>query len=292
MRLAELAIEAGLPAGLFNVVSGDDELGKALVNHQGIAMVSVTGATSTGRNIMRSAADTTKRVHLELGGKAPVLVFEDADLAAMAQSIALGATYNTGQDCTAATRVYVQKSKFDEACAQLSQVMKTIKFGMPEDPASDIGPLISAEQREQVHGFVQRAVAGGATVLTGGEIPDLPGYFYPPTLIANVKQNDDIVQNEVFGPVLVVLPFEDEAHAIELANDSQFGLGSYLFTTDDDQALRVADALDTGMVYVNGVGLDAPELPFGGTKRSGFGRELGPLGIEEFLNKKLIRING
>lgn len=282
MRLAELGIEAGLPSGLFNVVSGDDELGKALVNHQGIAMVSVTGATSTGRNIMRSAADTTKRVHLELGGKAPVLVFEDADLAAMAQSITLGATYNTGQDCTAATRVYVQKSKFDEACAQLTQVMKSVKFGTPEDPTSDIGPLISDEHRERVHGFVQRASAAGAKVLTGGDIPDLPGYFYPPTLITNVKQNDEIVQNEVFGPVLVVLPFDDEAQAIELANDSQFGLASSVWTADVARALRVAHQIEAGVTWINDHLPIASEAPHGGVKNSGFGKDMSHEALLEY----------
>lgn len=177
LRMAELAVQSGLPKGLLNVVSGDDDLGKALVGHKDIAMISVTGATTTGQAIMAEASKTTKRLHLELGGKAPAIVFDDADIKAMAHALAMGSTYNTGQDCTAATRIYVHTSKFDEAVKELTAVMSSIKYGNPQDSTSDIGPLISEEHRNRVHGFVERAKASGATIHTGGFIPESEGFY-------------------------------------------------------------------------------------------------------------------
>lgn len=282
LRLAELGVQAGLPAGVFNVVTGDDEVGKALVSHASVSMVSVTGAAETGRHIMRAAADTTKRVHLELGGKAPVLVFDDADLNAMAQAITMGATYNTGQDCTAATRVYAHELVYAEVCDRLAQKFASVEYGDPQDSGSDIGPLISEEHRDRVHGFVERAVAAGGVVRHGGAIPDGGGFFYPPTLITDVAQDSEIVQTEVFGPVLVVLPFKDEAHAVALANDSQFGLASSVWTDNIARAIRVAHQIEAGVTWINDHLPIASEAPHGGVKASGFGKDMSHEALLEY----------
>lgn len=286
LKLAELAIEAGLPQGLFNVVTGDAEIGEQLVTHDGVDMVSVTGSTTTGKAVMRGAVEGVKRVHLELGGKAPVLVFEDADIASMAHAVALGATYNSGQDCTAATRVYVQRDRFDAAVEALRDKLGQIKVGPPEDPTTDIGPLITPDHRDRVHGFITRAVAAGAQVLTGGEVPEGPGNFYPPTLVVGAAQDSEIVQGEIFGPVLVVLPFEDEADALAQANDSAYGLASSIWTDNVARAIRVSHLLDVGVTWINDHLPIASEAPHGGVKGSGFGKDMS---IEPLLDYSVTR---
>jgi betaine-aldehyde dehydrogenase len=279
LRLAELISKAGAPDGLVQVVTGDAQIGSALVTDPGVDMVSVTGSTATGKAVMRGAVETVKRVHLELGGKAPALVFADADLEAMAAGVAMGTTYNTGQDCTAATRVYVARSRFDEAVDALRTVLGQVRAGDPWDPATDIGPLISADHRERVHGFVTRSAGA---VLCGGVPLDGPGFFYPPTLVVGAAQDSELVQGEVFGPVLVALPFDDEDDAVRLANDTPYGLASSVWSQDVSRALRVSHRLDVGVTWINDHLPIASEAPHGGVKGSGFGKDMSQEAVQEY----------
>ncbi|GGP04596.1 gamma-aminobutyraldehyde dehydrogenase [Nonomuraea glycinis] len=279
LRLAELFAKAGAPDGLVQVITGDAAVGEALVTDPGVDMVSVTGSTETGRAVMTGAARTLKRVHLELGGKAPALVFEDADLAQAARGVALGATYNTGQDCTAATRVYVAREVHGETVEALRATLEGIRVGDPWDPATDIGPLISSAHRDRVHGFVSRS---GGRILHGGAPVDGPGYFYPPTLVTDVAQDSEIVQGELFGPVLVVLPFDGEDEAVALANDTRYGLASSVWSADVARAMRVSHRLDVGVTWVNDHLPIASEAPHGGVKGSGFGKDMSQEAVQEY----------
>lgn len=272
--LARLATEAGLPDGVVNVVAGGDDLGAAMVAHPGIAMITLTGSTATGRAVMAGAAPTLKRLHLELGGKAPALVLDDADLAAAAPAIALGATYNSGQDCTAATRVLAHRSIHDEVVDALAAALGRIRVGPPHDPASDIGPLISHRHRERVHGFVTEAIADGAQLVHGGSIPDGPGFGYPPTLLTGAPRTARIAREEVFGPVLIVVAVDDDRDAVTVANDVDQGLASSVWSTDGARALRIAHQLEAGVTWINDHLPIASEAPHGGMKASGFGVDL------------------
>lgn len=272
--LARLAVEVGLPAGALNVVNGSVAVGEAIVDHPGIGMVSVTGSTATGQAVMARAVPHVKRLSLELGGKAPAVVFADADIEAMARAIAMGATYNSGQDCTAATRVYIERSRFDDGVAALRAQMQQIRVGTPDSEETDIGPLVSAAHLDRVHGFVTRATEAGAEALEGGAPLAGDGAYYPPTLVIGASQDSEIVRDEVFGPVLVALPFDDEAQAIRLANDTPFGLASSVWTSDVSRALRTSHRLQAGVTWVNDHLPIASEAPHGGVKASGFGKDM------------------
>ncbi|MEV6342877.1 aldehyde dehydrogenase family protein [Actinoplanes sp. NPDC051851] len=283
LLLARLAEEAGAPEGLVTVVTGGGDVGEALVTDPGVDMVSLTGSSETGRRVMSGAVTGLKRLHLELGGKAPALVFPDADLGEMATGVAMGATYNTGQDCTAATRVYLAREIFDDGVAALRAVLSKIKVGDPTAAGTDIGPMISAAQRDRTHGFVERAVAAGASVLTGGVVPEGKGFYYPPTLIVDADQASEIVQREVFGPVLVAVPFDEgEDEAVRLANDTPYGLASSIWSHDVARALRVAHRLDFGVTWINDHLPIASEAPHGGVKGSGFGKDMSQEAIQEY----------
>ncbi|MRH90093.1 aldehyde dehydrogenase family protein [Nocardia sp. SYP-A9097] len=282
LRAAQLAIDAGLPAGLFNVVTGGAEIGAALVRNPSVEMVSVTGSTETGKSVMRTAAEAPKKVHLELGGKGAAIVFDDADISAMAASIAFAACYNTGQDCTAATRVYIHRSIFEDAVEAIRANMRSFPVGDPYDPASLIGPLISERHRERVEGFVFRAQTAGAQLVTGGKRIAGPGFYFEPTLITGADQQSEIVQREVFGPVLVALPFDDEDQAVALANGTDYGLASSVWTLDGSRGHRIAQHLDVGVTWINDHLPLTSEMPHGGVKRSGFGKDMGSEALLEY----------
>ena len=290
LRLAELASEVGFPAGAINIVTGDGPTtGAYLVRHPGVDKVAFTGSTKTGGEIMRLASDPIKRVTLELGGKSPNLVFADADLDSAIPSSVWSIYYSAGQSCEARSRVFVEGSIYDDFVAQFAEKAKAVKMGDPLDPETQMGSLISQSHRARVHGFVERSRAAGGEVLIGGE----PGEhaFYPPTVVAGVGNDTEIAQEEVFGPVVTVIPFEDERDAIRLANDVKYGLMATVWTGDPARGHRVAARIKSGTVGINMPYTAFPGIPFGGYKQSGFGRELGVDALELYLETKSVIVS-
>lgn len=292
LKLGELIKEAGIPDGVVNIISGGNDTGQAIVEHPDIRMVSLTGSTGTGKKIMKTAADTLKRVHLELGGKAPFIVFDDADMESVAAVATLTSTFNTGQDCTAATRVYVQESKLKQVQEALVEGMRGVKIGLPFDDDVQMGPLISRTQLERVEGFVERAKASGAKVLTGGaRVSEFAGgYYYQPTVIAEADQKSEIIQSEVFGPVLTVNSFKDDAEALALGNDVLYGLAASLWTKDIGRAMRISSELEFGTVWINDHIPLTSETPHGGFKQSGFGKDLSAEAVGDYQITKHVMI--
>jgi len=291
LMLADIIKESGIPDGVVNIITGR-KAGQLLVEHPDLRMISVTGSTEVGQTIMRTAANSVKRLHLELGGKAPVLVFEDADVDLVAAKVALAGTINTGQDCTAATRVYVQEALRKKVEEALVEAVQNTKIGDPFADDTLVGPMISGGQRESVNGFVERAKKDGAKVLTGGKIPKefQQGYYYEPTVIADAAQKSEIIQSEVFGPVITINSFKDEAEAIFLGNDVVYGLASSVFTKDIGRTMRVSQSLEFGTVWVNDHIPLASETPHGGFKQSGFGKDLSAESVGDYLITKHVMI--
>lgn len=294
LMLADDCVAAGIPAGVVNVVVGEGPVaGEALVSHPTVRMVSFTGSTPVGKRVASLAIEGLKRLHLELGGKAPFVVFDDADLDAAVQGAVAASLINAGQDCTAATRAYVQRPLYDAFVSGVADLMGTVRLGDPLDERTDLGPLVSRRQQQRVAEFVDRAVAAGARVVTGGSAPGgalAEGAYFEATLIVDAAQDSEIVQNEVFGPVLVVLPFDTDDDGIALANDTPFGLAASAWTRSLSRGMRASREIEAGCVWVNDHIPIVSEMPHGGVKASGFGKDMSTYSFDEYTIVKHVSV--
>ena len=293
LKIAEILVEAGLPRGVFNVVQGDRDTGPLLVNHPHVAKISLTGSVPTGRTVAAAAAGQMKHVTMELGGKSPLIVFDDADLDSAIGGAMLGNFYSSGQVCSNGTRVFVQKSIKNEFLDRLKERTEKIVIGDPMNEATQMGPLVSRAQREKVLAYIEKGKAESARLVTGGGIPnDVPGegFYVQPTVFADVTDGMTIAREEIFGPVMCVLDFENEAEAVARANATEFGLSGGVFTADLNRAHRVVDRLQAGTLWINTYNLCPVEIPFGGSKQSGFGRENSAAALEHYTELKTVYV--
>ncbi|MEX3106355.1 MULTISPECIES: NAD-dependent succinate-semialdehyde dehydrogenase [unclassified Streptomyces] len=292
LALAEILTEAGLPAGVLNIVTTSDAAGvvEPLLRGGKIRKLSFTGSTQVGRILLAQCADTVIRTSMELGGNAPLIVFDDADLDVAVEGTMVAKMRNMGESCCAANRIFVQASVAEEFSSRLAARMAALTVGPGTEPGTDVGPLIDLAGRSKAHDLVRDAIKRGATALTGGELPEGPGCFYPPTVLTGIAPDSAIIDTEIFGPVAAIRAFETEDEAVAAANDTEFGLAAYLFTQNLDRALRVAERLESGMIGINTGLVSNPAAPFGGVKQSGLGREGGLVGIDEFLEYKYLAV--
>lgn len=293
LKIAEILIEAGLPKGVFNVIQGDRDTGPLLVSHPDVAKVSLTGSVPTGRKVAGAAAGQLKHVTMELGGKSPLIVFNDADLEGAISGAMLGNFYSTGQVCSNGTRVFVHRALKERFLARLKERTEAIVLGDPQDEATQMGPLVSFAQREKVLSYIEKGKAEGARLVTGGGIPNTisgEGFYVQPTVFADVTDEMAIAREEIFGPVMCVLDFDDEDEVVARANATEFGLAAGVFTADISRAHRVVDRLEAGTLWINTYNLCPVEIPFGGSKQSGFGRENSAAALEHYSELKTVYV--